>query len=152
MYWKCSTLSEYYADYFSAFTAEQFGQILSNDSLIRTGLVRNRCVYVSKGHGVSIADSLFEVIKEETPWPYGEETLEQSNVQNPNRYLHDASPQGLERHNRSTSQSDHVCSNDNHHNHQEDHKTTSGDAYGIGSTALNVICNLSKSYYTDNDR
>ena len=61
MEWEGSTLSEYFADDFSTFTAAHFASIPNNDRRILRDFLRKRKVYVKKGRGSLIADALLEL-------------------------------------------------------------------------------------------
>ena len=67
------SLSDIFAEEFRLFAKEDFEALSKEQQYGLRNCLRNNGVYVKKGRGVSMAESLANVVQEETPWPLNDE-------------------------------------------------------------------------------
>lgn len=72
MQWKNEDLSEYFADDFRSYTTDVFKLIDGEVRRKIRDLLRTRGVYVREGRNIYISDTLYEVVKDDIPWPENE--------------------------------------------------------------------------------
>ncbi|KAF6225334.1 hypothetical protein HO173_012819 [Letharia columbiana] len=70
---KWESLSDIFAEEFRLFAKEDFEALSKEQQYGLRNCLRNNGVYVKKGRGVSMAESLANVVQEETPWPLDDE-------------------------------------------------------------------------------
>lgn len=68
-HWTSDTLSEYFADDFRQFTAEDFKIVDPDDRRKLRELLRDRRVYVPNGRSILVPDELNAAVKDSLPWP-----------------------------------------------------------------------------------
>lgn len=133
------------------FTAEHFASINNNDRRILRDLLHKRKVYIKKGRGIKISDARLEVVREEQPWPVDD-------PEHPNASSTSTIPQAV-KDNVNTDIGSRRKSDNSNDSHQKDGgnlNTTECSnrprSSTSSSTPNNNISNLSKAYFTDNDR